>query len=74
MSSDGKFWLSIWSMGAAFTVALCVISTVSGEMERTKLAEMVAKGADPMRAACSLGIGERNAAICTLLAAQTKAP
>ena len=72
MDSEGKFWFSIWSMGAAFLVALCVVGTVAGQLEREKLAEMVKDGADPMRAACALGVGDSNKALCTVIA--TKAP
>ena len=72
MNSDDKFWLGIWSVAAVFLLGCFTIGTVAGQLERKELTEMVNGGADPMRAACALGVGDSNKALCTVIA--TKAP
>ena len=72
---ENKFWFRIWAVVALTLVAMVTLGTVASQLERLELTAMVAKGADPLRAACALGIGERNATICATLAVQVqKAP
>lgn len=63
--SEAKFWIAIWSMAAiCFCVLiLSITATVWGKCNH--LAEMVAKGADPIRAACSLNMFD-NQTVCVI--------
>lgn len=55
MDEEGKFWATIWALGAA--CVLCVVAAVYAyNVQRdTKIEAMVKSGADPIFAACSLG-------------------
>ena len=70
MSSDDKFWLSVWGMGLAFFLTLMVCITVNAHGKREKWEKAVSNGADPMVVACALdGVnGHAEAAICAILA------
>ena len=54
MNSEGKFWVSIWSIGSI--VLLCSIALLlDRSIERDIiLARMVEAGASPIEAACAL--------------------
>ena len=67
---ENKFWLSIWSIVVIFLLGCITLGTIASHLERQELVNMVEQGADPMRAACALGIGERNVAICATIALQ----
>ena len=67
MSSDDKFWLSVWGMGSAFFLTLIVCITVNAHGKRDKWEKAVSNGADPMVVACALD-GHASIAICTILA------
>ena len=70
MSSDDKFWLSVWGMGLAFLLTLTVCITVNAYGKRDKWEKAVSNGADPMVVACALdGVNDHaEAAICAILA------
>ena len=70
MSSDDKFWLSVWGMGLAFFLTLIVCITINAHGKRDKWEKAVSNGADPMVVACALyGVnGHAEAAICAILA------
>lgn len=62
MCSEDKFWATIWAIGAAFLVAFMASITAYNIYEVKAIKQMVASGADPMSAACS--VRNMNAAIC----------
>jgi len=70
MSSDDKFWLSVWGMGLAFFLTLIVCIAINAHGKREKWEKAVSNGADPMVVACALdGVnGHAEAAICAILA------
>lgn len=74
MDGNEKFWFGVWSVAAVFLLGCCAIGTIAGQLERKELTEMVKNGADPMRASCALGVGDGTRALCTVIAAQPKAP
>lgn len=50
---DNKFWLCVWSLGAAFLLSiLALISAIRWHDDNLK-AEIIAKAADPMAAVCA---------------------
>lgn len=55
MSEEGKFWATIWALGAACVVSIVVATYAYNVQRDTKVEAMVKSGADPIYAACSLG-------------------
>ena len=62
---ENQYWATIWKLAAtAFSV---VILTAGGctAHQQYKIAELVAGGADPIKAQCAIyGINNGNAAVC----------
>lgn len=67
---ENQFWITIWKIVAAVVVTL--ILTVGGctVNQQFKIAELVAGGADPLKAQCAIyGAGNTsNATICGVMA------
>jgi hypothetical protein len=72
MTSDDKFRISVWTLAAIVVIALIAGGTYSGYHSRTVLRELVEKGANPLAVSCSLGVGQSEQGICTLVAANAK--
>lgn len=50
---DNKFWLRIWSLAAAFFLAVLSLIVISDWHEDSLRAEIVSKAADPMLSVCA---------------------
>jgi len=69
---DNKFWYGIWKIvGMCFCVL--VLSGSGCTMYQTNtLQQMVDKGADPIKATCSVfGAGDSNKSMCAIAATKT---
>lgn len=79
MDDEQRFWLSLWGMFGLVILLLVggieTSCTIQNRDDGHRIAEMVAKGEDPIRASCSLrevGIGSGDGAtvaICATAAA-----
>jgi hypothetical protein len=72
MNSEDKFWAYIWSIAASVLIAAMVFGTVSSDLERKTMLEMVSKGANPMEVSCAFNVGQNDISICTILANKEK--
>lgn len=70
---DNKFWVLIWILAAATTVALMTLCVFNAYDRRDKWEKAVSNGADPMVVSCALyeQTGVEQAA-CLLLAQNRK--
>ncbi|MGX9693820.1 hypothetical protein ACTJNK_26025 [Achromobacter anxifer] len=55
MSEEGKFWATIWALGAACVISVVAATFAYNVQRDAKVQAMVKSGADPILAACSLG-------------------
>lgn len=72
MSTDGKFYAFIWLLVSVVLVSAMAFGTVSSQLQRQAMVEMVKGGADPMAVSCAFGIGQNDVAICTLMYSKEK--
>lgn len=63
--SEEKFWIVIWSLASICFCVLILSITATMWSKRSHLNEMVAKGADPIRAACALDMYD-NQTVCVI--------
>jgi len=70
---ENNFWLRIWGLAAATTVALVLLAALNAHDRRDKWEKAVANGADPMVVSCALyeQTGVESAA-CLLMAQNRK--
>lgn len=73
---DNKFWLCVWSLGAAFLLSiLALISAIRWHDDSLK-AEIISKASDPMAAVCAYEADDTNSnsrvPYCTLYLAGRK--
>lgn len=70
---DNKFWVLIWILAAATTVALMTLCVFNAYDRRDKWEKAVSNGADPMVVSCALfDQVEIERATCLLLAQNRK--
>ena len=50
---DNKFWLCVWSMGAAVFLSILTLICASHWHDNDLRAEIISKAADPMMAVCA---------------------
>jgi len=55
MCEEGKFWATIWALGAACFIGVVAATYAYNVQRDAKVETMVKSGADPILAACSLG-------------------
>lgn len=72
MDSENKYWAYIWSVVAAVLISAMAFGTISSDLERKAMLEMVSKGANPMEVSCAFNVGQNDVSICTILANKEK--
>ena len=66
--NENEFWVNVWKLVAGSVVGIFIIVACCDAYSTYTMLKMVEKGADPIKARCSVyGSGERNAAICALI-------
>jgi hypothetical protein len=62
---DNQFWVAIWRLVALLVLAIVVVVAGCTTAADQKVAELVAKGVNPIAARCAIyGAGERTAVTC----------
>jgi hypothetical protein len=71
MHNEQKFWLGIWGMVLAFSLAVIASITLGAHDSRDKWEKAVSNGAEPMVTTCAL-YRDTSTAVCTILAQNRK--
>ena len=68
---ENQYWVTIWkTVAATFSVLVMTVGGCSVSQQH-KIAELVAGGADPIKAQCAIyGVQSGNAAVCGVVAAK----
>lgn len=62
---DNKYWVIIWKLVAASFIILTITVGACTIHQQIKITELVAGGADPIKAQCAIyGVLSSNAALC----------
>lgn len=73
MTSEGKFWFSVWSAGFAAAAIILIGVILNDAYGSSKVAEIVMHGADPGTARCAIyGSGSGSGFDCNLILARAK--
>ena len=70
MSNDMKFWLGFSTLVALIVVTLIIATTMYYRHQNEIMAEMVANGADPLRASCAMQDTYGKNPLCMVLASE----
>lgn len=67
--NENEFWVKVWALVAGGVLGIALTIGACDAYSNYTMLQMVEKGADPIKARCSVyGSGTSNAAICTLAA------
>lgn len=70
MSSDNKFWISVWAVVGIVIMSVALMITLYWIDHNAKIAEMVRNGTDPVAAMCAMQDDYGVMPVCLVLAAK----
>lgn len=71
MGNENKFWLGFWATAVAGIVSFTFIIADYEKDYDTKLAKLIAQGADPLALTCAFKDHGGNNPVCVALASKT---